>query len=260
MDLNDYWQENKRFVMSVVGAAVVFLIAYLMVSAYFADDIRGRQAEISRHRRDLADAMFSATDLADAGAENEALRGAVTELVAASRFEAREEFVVDPTAGAPNAQYLRTLSRVREELLTRANRANLKVEPELGMPSLSPTRDTEIVRYLEALDVIETIVDLSIQARAQRVERMQVKLDPGLNSRDGLGDVERTRVRFSITGSSLALTRVLTWTQRPPAGGRVLHVDEAELVPSRSKEDEVTLDLTLVIPRISAEILAQERS
>ena len=65
------------------------------------------------------------------------------------------------------------------------------------------------------------------------------------------GEIERTRVSLTVTGPSLALTRLLTSTQRP-RDGRVLHVDEVEMVPSRSKEDEVRLELTLVIARMAA--------
>jgi hypothetical protein len=252
MDLNDYWQENKRFVNGVAGGAIVFLVAHLFVSGSFDDDIRVKQGEINKRKRDLSEAMFTSSDLADARAENDVLQAAVTELREATHFVPRADFTLASDRGAPNVQYLRAVSSVRDDLLVRANRANLTLESALGMPALSPTREEEIVRYLEALDVVETVVDLAIDSRVQRVERVRVRLDPGLDSREGLGEVERTRVSFTITGTSLALSRLLIWTQRPPGTGegRVLHVDEVELLPSSSKEDEVRLDLTLVIPRL----------
>ena len=260
MDPNDYWQENKRFVSGVGGGAVVFLVAYMIVSSFYDDDIRGKNRTIAKRQSDLKQAMFSAADLAEAKAENDELIEAVDKLIAATRFEPRAEFVLDPASGAANTQYLRALSRVREDLLTRANRANLQVDAALGMPALSPTREPEIERYLEALDLVETVVDLSIDARAQRIDRIHVKLDPALTSRDGLGDVERTRISFDITGTSLALTRLLTWTQRPhdAVGGRVLHIDSVELAPSRSKDEEVHLELTLVIARLSERVLSRD--
>ncbi len=260
MDLNDYWQENKRFVSGVAGGAVVFLIGYMVVGSFYDSDIRSKRRSIAQRQSDLRQAMFTASDLADAQQENDDLRAAVGELVAATRFEARPEFVLDPSQGAANTQYLRALSRVREDLLTRANRSNLQLDPGLGMPALSPTRQPEIERYLEALDVVETVVDLSIDARAQRIDRILVRLDPALTSRDGLGDVERTRVTFEVTGNSLALTRLLTWTQRPPGGdaGRVLHIDSVELAPSRSKDEEVHLELTLVVARLSEGLLSND--
>src|SRR6185503_3130634 len=124
---------------------------------------------------------------------------------------------------------LRTLSRVREELTQRANRASLKLDSSLGMPELSPTVEREILRYLEALDLVETVSDLAIRARADSIDKIQVRLDPGYSSRGGVGAIERTKVQMTISGSSLELTRLLAWTQRPDANGRTLPIDSLEM-------------------------------
>lgn len=253
MDLNDYWQENRRFVTTVGVGFVVFLIARMILASTYEDDINAKNRVISTRKSDLAQPMYKSSDLADARAENEGLIEAVSVLREASDFQPRDEFTLDPGLGSASNQYLRSLARVRDELIPRANRSNMQVDSQLGMPRLSPTRDAEIERYLEALDVIETVVGLSVDARVQRVDKIQIRLDPGLNSREGLGAVERTRVAFTLTGSSLALERLLAWTQRPKTG-RVLHIDDLEMVPARSREGEVRLDLTVVIARLSEPI------
>jgi len=250
MDLNDYWQENRRFVTTVGAGALVFLIARMVLASTYEGDINAKSRVIGQRKTDLAQPMYSPSDLADARTENEALLGAVEIVRAATDFEPRPEFQLDPTLGSSSNQYLRALGRVRDELIPRANRSNLQVDSQLGMPRLSPTRDAEIERYLEALDVIETVVALAVDARVQRVDKIQIRLDPGLNSREGLGAIERTRVVFTLTGRSLALERVLSWTQRPRSG-RVLHIDDVEMVPARSRENEVRLDLTIVIARLT---------
>ena len=251
MDLNDYWQENKRFVTSLACGVLVFVAGRAAIGSVYDAEIRSMRRDIAQRQADLKKPMYTSAQLADARTENEALVDAFDTLRDATRFEPRPEFRPVAGQGSASNQYLRALSRVREELLARANRGNVQVDAALGMPSLSPTREAEIVRYLEALDVIETVVGMAIDARVERIERLQVRLDPGLSSREGLGEVERTRVAFTLTGTSLALTRLLTATQRP-RDGRVLHVDELEMVPSRSKEDEVRLELTLVIARLAA--------
>jgi len=200
--------------------------------------------------------MYDASDLGDARSQNEALQAAVDQLRAVTDFQPRSEFVLDPALGSSSNQYLRALAGVRDDLVTRANRSNVQVDPQLGMPRLSPTREAEIERYLEALDVIDTIIDLAIDARVQRVDKIQPRLDPGLNSREGIGAIERTRVAFTFTGSSLALERVLTWTQRPQ-NGRVLHVEDVEMVPARSREQEVRLDLVIVIARLGEPVVEE---
>ncbi|MEW6072485.1 MAG: hypothetical protein AB1726_07830 [Planctomycetota bacterium] len=249
MSLDDYWQENKRFVVTVGGGLVAFLAGYLVIDGRYEGDITAAKGTITRSERELRADLYSESDLAAARAENEALRAAMTTLEGAVGFRPRAEFVLDPALGSFPNQYLRALTQVREDLLPRANRVNLAIDPGLGMPQLSPTRDEEIVRCLEALDVIETVATIAIEARVKRIEKIAIRLDPGLSSRNGLGDVERTKVSFELRGSSLALTRVLAATQRP-RDGRVLFVDELETSPSRTKDDEVQMVLTLIIARL----------
>ena len=64
---------------------------------------------------------------------------------------------------------------------------------------------------------------------------------------------------FELTGTSLAMTRIIAWTQRPPGDvGRAFHIGSVELAPSRSKDEEVHLELTLLIARLSEKITANE--
>ena len=251
MDLNDYWQENKRFVTIVVTGLVVFLIAFWILDGRFSPKINTHKRTISSTGTKLRAEMYSAADLTAAEDENEALTTTVAALREAVQFEPRPEFLLDDGLGSFPNQYLRTMTRVRDDILPRANRANLALDPGLGMPKLSPTRDAEIVRYLEALDVIETVIGFAIDAKVQRIEKIGIRLDPGLSTRKGLERVEKTTVNFDVRGTSLALTRLLAATQRS-ASGRVLHLDDLEMVPSRQKTDEVRLTLALTIARLGA--------
>jgi len=250
MDLGGYWQENKRFVLTVGAGALLFLVGFAVETSVYGGDLVSTQREITGLTTKLGSARFSAADLAAAEQENATLRSAVERLAAAARFQPRPEFVPDPAAGSPGNHYLRTLARVREELMQRANRAGLDVDSALGMPELSPTSEVQIVRYLEALDLVESVADLAIRGRVARIDKIQVRLDPGYASREGVGTIERTRVVMSLSGTSLALTRLLAWTQRPGAGGRVFSIDELEMGKARGRPGEVRLDVTFTIARL----------
>lgn len=250
MDLGAYWQENKRFVLTVGAGALVFLIGFAVESSLFQGKITAAQRAIQLSKNKLKEMQFSAKDLAEVESENAALRAALGQLTAAARFQPRPEFTPDPAAGSSANHYLRTLSRVREELLQRANRASVTVDPSLGMPELSPTAEREILRYLEALDLVETVADLAIRARADAVDKIQVRLDPAHNSRQGVGQIERTKVQMTLTGSSVALTRVIAWTQRPGPDGRVLPIDQLEMSTARGRKEEVRADVTFVLARV----------
>ena len=77
MDLDSYWQENKRFVMSVVGGVVVFLIVWGLIDSNLGKDLASMNARRSRLRQDLTKSMFGTADLDRAKQENSALREAV---------------------------------------------------------------------------------------------------------------------------------------------------------------------------------------
>ena len=253
MDLGAYWQENKRFCVTVGAGAVLFLIGFGVETSLFQGKINAAQRAIQLNKNQLKELKFSAEDQRAAEAENAALRSSVERLTAAANFHPRPEFVPDPAAGSSANHYLRTLSRVREDLLQRANRASLKLDSSLGMPELSPTVEREILRYLEALDLVESVADLAIRARADGIDRIQVRLDPGHASRAGVGAIERTKVQFTITGPSLALTRILAWSQRPGPGGRTLPIDELEMSAARGRPGQVRLDVTFVVARVKVE-------
>jgi hypothetical protein len=252
MDLNEYWEENKRFVLGVLGALVLFAIARSVVKSIYTDDINTKTREIARSIGELKKPMYTGNDLDRAEEQNEALLSAAAILREATDFVPRTAFALDSSRGSASAQYLRSLGEVREGLLRLAGRANMQLDSSLGLPVLSPTRDVEIERYLGGMDVVDQLVRAAIAAGVDRTEQLRIVLDPGLRSRSGVGKVERTRVSCTLIGTSLALERLLNATQRPDAG-RSLHIAEIEMHPSRGKEDEVRLDLTLLIARVTAE-------
>ncbi|MDF1838247.1 MAG: hypothetical protein P1V35_10285 [Planctomycetota bacterium] len=73
MNLSDYWQENKRFVTTVVGGVLVFFVAYWMLAGSYGAQARSASRTMSSLRADLRKPMFGAVDRDAAEAENQAL-------------------------------------------------------------------------------------------------------------------------------------------------------------------------------------------
>lgn len=258
MSLDDYWQENKRFVFGVLAGVILFFIGTGLIDSVYGEELRATRSTIARTQRKLKDPLYNSGDRAQAQEENDRLKEAFERLVRSTRFVPQARFQLDPNLGSPANQYRRAFARVLEEISTRSNRANMQFDPTLGMPKLSPTRENEIIRYLEALDLVEEVLEYSILAGMDRVDRIQCRLDPGLNSRTGLERVERTRVTFTLTGTSLAITRILAWSQRSPHDpavdprrGRSLVIEDVEVVPARGKRDEVRADVTFLVVRLA---------
>jgi hypothetical protein len=250
MDLNDYWQENKRFVTTVALGVFAFVIAELAIGSLIGDELRSTRASLNARRRDLAEPRFGAAQLDAAREQNEALRAALAVLEDRVAFRPRSGFALEAGTGSATGQYFSRVTEVREALVREAGRLAMRLPEDLGLPALAPTRAEEIERHLAALDVIERVVRLAFQAGVPRVERIDIRLDPGLGSRRGVGAIERTQVRMRMSGPSDALVRLLAASQG--GEGQPLLIEEVEMAPERSKADEARLDVIFVVSRVAA--------
>ena len=252
MDLNDYWQENKKFLMTVFAGAVVLLIGYVMIESFLGDKVDAANRRITRAKRELKNEMYTSQDLADARAENEALLAAMDTLRGSVAFDARDRFRLRKDGGRPGGQFFSILSSVRDDLLQRAQRQGARIPEDLGMPGLSPTHEDELERTLEALDVIDRSIRLALDAGIQRIDELSIKLDPRLGSRDGGGAIEETRIKFVASSGAAPLMRFLSSTQSDQFGQPLL-IEEFEITPARRKTDEARLETTFIVARLSEE-------
>jgi hypothetical protein len=257
MDLEEYWQENKRFLARVGIGLAVFLVGLGVVDATVGGERKRLETAVAATQRNLAAPFFTAADRDLAEADHTALAATVEALRAQVEFQPREQF--RGAAGAlDTARYISTASRVRSELLPLASRRNVSVDPTLGIPDTSPTRTDEIERHLDALDVVERVVRGAIDERVKRVTKVTVKLDPGLNSRKGVGRIERTRVVFELEGDDLALQRLVARTQL--AEPAPLVIESANFNRSQRDPQVVVLELTVLVVRVQAPAAESEES
>ena len=254
MDLNEYWQENKRFLVATASGVVVFLVGTMVVDHFFRIELRSLQRSAASASAKLrGESMYDSTQLGEAEKQNEALKQAVDALTKATAFEARPGFRLDAKAGAPTNQYFATVSRVRDDLLKTAGRGNLRVPDDLGLPALSPTREAEIERFLEALDLVDRAVRYALAAGVQRIDKIEIRLDPKLTSRQGVGELERTRIEIAASGAPSPLVHFVSATQSPKSATNPgpLLIEKAEIQTSRGKAEEAVLQVTFVAARVA---------
>ncbi len=245
MNLESYWQENRRFVLAVAGGALGFLVAWWVIDGFLGSDLRRLEQSRARLSQDLGQPMFQPSEQDQALRQNEALRASVARLRAAVEFVPRERFAVPPGSTA-SGHYLTLVSEVREGLLLRAGRAGLSLPSDLGLPALAPTKDQEILRTLEALDALERALERAIEAGVERVDTIRIKLDPRLSAGKPIDDLEKTLVELRAVGPSSPLVRWLVLLQEPRKEASLL-VERAEVTPARARRDEVQLDLVLLV-------------
>lgn len=243
MDLNDFWQENKRFVLTVAGGLLAFLIGLLVVSTLYGDDLSAARRNLSRTNAELGKARYVVRDRDRAQDQHDALVAALADLDEIVVFQPRPRFAV----GDANARtrYFQIVSEAREEILAKAGRAGLKLPGDLGLPLQSPTKELEIVRTLEALDIIDRSVQLALEAGVDNIARIAVRLDPRLLSGKSFTGLERTRVELQLKGPSEPMSRFLLLTQQPRFG-QALMVDDLEFEAGKNAGDAASMTVTLL--------------
>ncbi len=249
MDFNDYWQDNKRFLITVGIGLLVFMIGEMILDSMWGEDLRAQQRSVTSAQRELARSKYTTADLTRAREENTALTDTLSVLADTVAFQPRARFVFQPEQESASNRYFAAVSEVRSELLTIASRRNLRLPEDLGLPALSPTRDEEILRYLDALDVVDRAARLAVEAGVQRVDKIEIRLDPALFSRSDVGHVEQTSIKLTMNSASASLVRFLSLTQDEREEGP-LRVRAVEMSASRSKRDEARLDIEFVAVRL----------
>lgn len=245
MDLDGYWQENKRFVTGVAGGGAAFLVLWWLIDSNLGKDLRRMESRRVNLTRDLGEPMFGNAELERAQAENEALRAAVAALRRHTDFQSRPQFELQG-GDAPSSRYVSAVAQVRDSLLQDAGRAGLVVPPDLGLPTLAPTREAEIARTLEALDAVEQLVRHAMAARVQRIDQIRIRLDSRLLAGKPIADLERSEIEIALSGPSGPIVRLLELCAEP-VDGRVLQVRRAEIKDARGKRNEVRLELELAV-------------
>lgn len=252
MSAQDWWQENKRFALATAGGAIVFLIGWMLVQTFYGDDLsRARRSAELTARKLGSESMYGKTAREEAEARNTALKQAVASLSEAVHFVPRPFWTLDPARGTASSQYFAAVAATREDLLQRAGRANARIPEELGLPALSPTKDGEIERHMHALDLVDRAVRTALAQGVARIDRIEIRLDPRLNSKEGVGRIEKTRVLFALSGAPRAMVDFLAAAQeRSVEGGMPLTVEKVDLLPAKNKADEASLEVVFVVARV----------
>jgi hypothetical protein len=97
----------------------------------------------------------------------------------------------------------------------------------------------------------------AVETGCERIDRIQIQLDPRLSSKQGVGALERTRVTFALSGRPAPQIAFLARTQesRPvdDGGGVIgpLMIERCEMQPARGKPDEAGLEVVFLVARLT---------
>ncbi len=157
MDLSDFWQENKKWVLGCVAGLIVFLIAKSVVSSTYVDPVVSKyRATGSDYTKIAGEKRYLATHLAKARKDQEALGARLGALRDALHYALPEEFDLN---GKGDAElWLATVfSRVRGEVFRQVREADVEFLDKAF--TWSPvTEPDEIQRRLVGVSLVQHMV------------------------------------------------------------------------------------------------------
>ncbi|MEM9802141.1 MAG: hypothetical protein AAGA20_17585 [Planctomycetota bacterium] len=258
MDLNEVWQENKRFITTMGAGLLVFLIGWMVIEGLYSDDIQRIQIANSRERSKLKDAMFTADDRELARDENEVLQEGYATVSEAAAFRPRPEFVLDPSKGEPQNVYFTAVENVRERLTDLASRKRAFLPDGLDLEMVKTRNIDAIERNLHAIDLLERTLVLALESGVGQVRGVEVRLDPAFRSRRGLGAIEKTQVTIDAISTPQAAARWLMATQTPADGGaessvrlQPLPIESRDARRASNREELVRTSVTFLVVRVN---------
>jgi hypothetical protein len=200
MDLTTLWQEQKTFILYVLGGLLVFFLGQALISSLYGVDENRRRVQSleSSLRRTPAPPRSRLEEVRE---RNEDLNTRFDTAVKRVVFEPDPKYVLSPKE-KPDIQYDRLYNEARDSLVEGAKTLNITVDDSLGMPELSPTRRSEIQRALTALDIVTRVVLLAIEAQVAQVDSIAMVPESGRRQKSF---VREQRVKFQMKGTSAAL-------------------------------------------------------
>ncbi|MDA0374936.1 MAG: hypothetical protein O2865_14215 [Planctomycetota bacterium] len=223
MDLQDFWQENKRWILGVVAGLIVYWVGGGIVSAVFGG--ASASGRVQAMARDLQrEEYYDAQALRTAREENERLTALVEQVRQHAAFVPDEEFVLTGK-GDPDLYFPEVERRVRTRIVAYAQERSVAIdERDLVWPAAVSREEKEqtLVGLCALQHAALRLVDAGEQVRQevadavglQSIESMQIEKRAGSStSRRGrraadseiAGLVDEYRVKFRFRADTATL-------------------------------------------------------
>ncbi len=208
MDLNDFWQGNRKFILGVGCAVVVVLIGKGVVGSVW--DAQAAARGVERHASGLRrEEAPRAAEVSAVTGENTALGARLEELYARLAYVTKEDYVLPKNEPNPDLLYNAIRGRAREQLVDFAARRNIRVNDSLGLPDYTPSGREAIQRYLRGLSIVEQVVSAAIVAEVRAVDGIEIVERKGRARQKGEAFVDPLEVRFEIAGTTAAIAELV---------------------------------------------------
>lgn len=209
MDLNDVWQNHRRFILGVGAGLLVLVVGKVVIGTMWDATGAGSAASARLAKLNKVETVQKSELSAVLGA-NTRDGERIDELSQRMRFKPDPRYVLDKNEKTPDLRFTEIRSQATEALVDVAARGNIRVDETLGLPPFTPAGREAIQRYLLGLNVVQEVVESAILADVRSVDTIEVIDARGKKSKDKRQLAEALTVKFKISGSAAALSELVS--------------------------------------------------
>ncbi|MBO46161.1 MAG: hypothetical protein CMJ96_04610 [Planctomycetes bacterium] len=206
MNLDAFWQANRRFLIGIV----IGLVSFFVLGSIFVSGSKKAAASSRRNimsaTRTLKGKHVSSQDVARARTRLEELSEQSRRLAGKALPEIPLEFL--PKEGqSPSKHYIEFTGQRRQELISAALLQDIQIDESMGLPAVSPGQPQIINKVLQGFFVVDQVMRLAIDYGAQSVDDISIST--------------RSSRKGNVRASALDITSV----------GMEVRLDEERLLP-----------------------------
>jgi hypothetical protein len=243
MSVGDVWQEHRRFITTVGAGALVFFIAYLVISSIYSGKAQRLTSDIEKARTVQKQSVLPGNvDIRKLQADRDRLEKDTEALMSTVGYKPDDKWLLLPSVADPDLHYNKQIDAFRNGVLELAALRNIDVEQRLGLPEQFPGSRADIEHYLRGLAVVEAVVGAAVIAEqvyeggVARIEKIEIAKPPKARS---AADQRKTpfittvKVDVTIVGHPKAIDLILKNFASDTTGegraGRYLSLEEASI-------------------------------
>lgn len=268
MSFEEIWQENKGYILSLLGGFIVFLTAYLIIDGSFESDIRRNEAAKARHERNAKRARIPRGRTSELDRELVRLEEELTLLEGELTYKPREGFTLAGVADAPDIHFNRVIQSMLSDIVEPAASIDMRIPSDLGLMGRTPKSRAEYEWYLNGLDIVKRVCEAGIGVAADPYGNTRIDgLDPikivapkkkKRQRRESNPYLTELRVELSVRGRPGAVDGLIRALMEQGAriaieSARVSSLDDRKKEQLVATDPMVQADLTLKALIVDAE-------
>ncbi|MCB9831971.1 MAG: hypothetical protein H6807_05800 [Planctomycetes bacterium] len=257
MKFEDIWQENKGFILGLLGGLIVFFTAYAIIDGSKAADVRSNLARVASSERRERGMRLQAGELQGIQRRREELSQDLGRLEKELAFRPAPGFTLTGVTRSPDIHFNETVQRLLVEVVEPAAALDIRIPADLGLGDVTPRTNEEREWYLNGLDVVnriciagmaggvEAIEPIRIARVSKKSRRERNEVDPYLRS---------LTVSFSARGTPVAIDRLIRGLQIP---GQRLVIEKARIqsLDGLAGKQKIFVDESLVVLDLTVKAL-----